>query len=215
MPQGHVYILGSTTGTLYIGVTSRFNQRLLEHKIRHQVQFRHEIQLPSPPPPRNLRGHPPGDLPRKTAQRLDPSQENSPDHPTQPHLQRPGRTAGLAHPPPLRKRRRPTLNSNSALAVTQSARGPLNVSSPVSVSAVTQSARAPLNAPSPVSVFAVILSEAKDPEELRQPRPPEPFSHTSNVNLNQSQLAQSPFQLSILRTSAPIQKYKRLSQAPA
>jgi hypothetical protein len=32
MPEGHVYILGSTTGTLYIGVTSKFDQRLFEHK---------------------------------------------------------------------------------------------------------------------------------------------------------------------------------------
>ena len=32
MPEGHVYILGSTTGTLYTGVTSGFDQRLFEHK---------------------------------------------------------------------------------------------------------------------------------------------------------------------------------------
>jgi putative endonuclease len=32
MPEGHVYILGSTTGTLYTGVTSKFDQRLFEHK---------------------------------------------------------------------------------------------------------------------------------------------------------------------------------------
>ncbi|MBB5337790.1 GIY-YIG nuclease family protein [Tunturiibacter gelidoferens] len=32
MPEGHVYILGSRTGTLYTGVTSRFDQRLFEHK---------------------------------------------------------------------------------------------------------------------------------------------------------------------------------------
>ncbi len=32
MPQGHVYILGSTTGTLYTGITSKFDRRLLEHK---------------------------------------------------------------------------------------------------------------------------------------------------------------------------------------
>jgi putative endonuclease len=32
MPEGHVYILGSTTGTLYTGITSKFDQRLFEHK---------------------------------------------------------------------------------------------------------------------------------------------------------------------------------------
>ncbi len=32
MPEGHVYILGSTTGTLYTGVTSNFDQRLLQHR---------------------------------------------------------------------------------------------------------------------------------------------------------------------------------------
>jgi putative endonuclease len=32
MPHDHVYILGSTTGTLYTGVTSNFNQRLFEHR---------------------------------------------------------------------------------------------------------------------------------------------------------------------------------------
>ena len=32
MPEGHVYILGSTTGTLYTGVSSKFDQRLFEHK---------------------------------------------------------------------------------------------------------------------------------------------------------------------------------------
>jgi putative endonuclease len=32
MPAGHTYIMGSTTGTLYIGVTSNFNTRILQHK---------------------------------------------------------------------------------------------------------------------------------------------------------------------------------------
>jgi putative endonuclease len=32
MPEGHVYILGSTSGTLYTGVTSKFDQRLFEHR---------------------------------------------------------------------------------------------------------------------------------------------------------------------------------------
>ena len=32
MPEGHVYILGSTTGTLYTGVTGKFDRRLFEHK---------------------------------------------------------------------------------------------------------------------------------------------------------------------------------------
>lgn len=32
MPQGFVYILGSGTGTLYIGVTSDLSKRVLEHK---------------------------------------------------------------------------------------------------------------------------------------------------------------------------------------
>jgi putative endonuclease len=32
MPEGRVYILGSTTGTLYTGVTSDFDRRFLEHK---------------------------------------------------------------------------------------------------------------------------------------------------------------------------------------
>jgi putative endonuclease len=32
MPEGRVYILGSTTGTLYIGVTSDFDRRFFEHK---------------------------------------------------------------------------------------------------------------------------------------------------------------------------------------
>jgi putative endonuclease len=32
MPEGHVYILGSTTGTLYTGVTSKFDKRLFEDK---------------------------------------------------------------------------------------------------------------------------------------------------------------------------------------
>jgi putative endonuclease len=32
MPEGHVYILGSTTGTLYTGGTSKFDQRLFERR---------------------------------------------------------------------------------------------------------------------------------------------------------------------------------------
>jgi putative endonuclease len=32
MPEGHVYILGSRTGTLYTGVTSSFDQRLFQHR---------------------------------------------------------------------------------------------------------------------------------------------------------------------------------------
>ena len=36
MPEGHVYILGSDTGTLYTGVTSNFDQRLFEH--RHGIK---------------------------------------------------------------------------------------------------------------------------------------------------------------------------------
>jgi putative endonuclease len=32
MPEGHVYILGSTTGTIYTGVTSQFDRRIFEHK---------------------------------------------------------------------------------------------------------------------------------------------------------------------------------------
>jgi putative endonuclease len=39
MPEGHVYILGSTTGTLYIGVTSKFDQRLFEHKTALKSNF--------------------------------------------------------------------------------------------------------------------------------------------------------------------------------
>jgi putative endonuclease len=32
MPAGYTYILGSTTGTLYIGVTSKFSLRVWQHK---------------------------------------------------------------------------------------------------------------------------------------------------------------------------------------
>ena len=32
MPTGHTYIMGSTSGTLYIGVTSEFDTRILQHK---------------------------------------------------------------------------------------------------------------------------------------------------------------------------------------
>jgi putative endonuclease len=32
MPEGHVYILGSTTGTLYTGVTSDFDLRIFQHR---------------------------------------------------------------------------------------------------------------------------------------------------------------------------------------
>jgi putative endonuclease len=32
MPQGFVYILGSDSGTLYIGVTSQLGRRILQHK---------------------------------------------------------------------------------------------------------------------------------------------------------------------------------------
>jgi putative endonuclease len=32
MPQGFVYILGSDTGTLYIGVTNSLGKRVLQHK---------------------------------------------------------------------------------------------------------------------------------------------------------------------------------------
>ena len=44
MPEGHVYILGSATGTLYAGVTSKFNQRLFEHKngIKSAFASRHK-----------------------------------------------------------------------------------------------------------------------------------------------------------------------------
>ncbi len=39
MPQGFVYILGSDTGTLYIGVTSDLSCRILEHKRGEGSQF--------------------------------------------------------------------------------------------------------------------------------------------------------------------------------
>jgi putative endonuclease len=32
MPAGYTYILGSNSGTLYIGVTSEFNTRIRQHK---------------------------------------------------------------------------------------------------------------------------------------------------------------------------------------
>jgi putative endonuclease len=32
MPAGYTYIMGSTTGTLYIGVTSAFDTRIRQHK---------------------------------------------------------------------------------------------------------------------------------------------------------------------------------------
>jgi putative endonuclease len=32
MPGGYIYILGSDTGTLYIGVTSNLYQRVMQHK---------------------------------------------------------------------------------------------------------------------------------------------------------------------------------------
>jgi putative endonuclease len=32
MPAGHTYIMGSASGTLYIGVTSDFDKRILQHK---------------------------------------------------------------------------------------------------------------------------------------------------------------------------------------
>jgi len=44
MPEGHVYILGSTTGTLYTGVTSKFDQRLLEHKNGIKSGFAHKYR---------------------------------------------------------------------------------------------------------------------------------------------------------------------------
>ena len=39
MPRGYVYILGSKTGTLYIGVTSRLGSRILEHKSGEGSEF--------------------------------------------------------------------------------------------------------------------------------------------------------------------------------
>jgi putative endonuclease len=38
MPEGHVYILGSTTGTLYTGVTSKFDS-LFEYKTGINSEF--------------------------------------------------------------------------------------------------------------------------------------------------------------------------------
>ncbi len=32
MPAGYTYIMGSNTGTLYIGVTSEFDTRIRQHK---------------------------------------------------------------------------------------------------------------------------------------------------------------------------------------
>jgi putative endonuclease len=32
MPTGHTYIMGSPSGTLYIGVTSNFDTRILQHR---------------------------------------------------------------------------------------------------------------------------------------------------------------------------------------
>ena len=39
MPQGFVYIVGSNTGTLYIGVTSKLGERILQHKSGEGSQF--------------------------------------------------------------------------------------------------------------------------------------------------------------------------------
>ncbi len=39
MPQGFVYIVGSKTGTLYIGVTSKLGERILQHKSGGGSQF--------------------------------------------------------------------------------------------------------------------------------------------------------------------------------
>jgi len=33
MPPGHIYILGSNSGTLYIGVTSELHLRICQHKL--------------------------------------------------------------------------------------------------------------------------------------------------------------------------------------
>jgi len=32
MPAGHTYIMGNATGTLYVGVTSEFEIRIMQHK---------------------------------------------------------------------------------------------------------------------------------------------------------------------------------------
>jgi putative endonuclease len=39
MPQGFVYILGSDSGTLYIGVTSQLGKRILQHKSGRRSMF--------------------------------------------------------------------------------------------------------------------------------------------------------------------------------
>jgi putative endonuclease len=44
MPEGHVYILGSTTGTLYTGVTSKFDQRIFEHRSNIKFTFASKYQ---------------------------------------------------------------------------------------------------------------------------------------------------------------------------
>jgi putative endonuclease len=44
MPEGHVYILSSTTGTLYTGVTSKFDQRLFEHRNNIKSNFASKYQ---------------------------------------------------------------------------------------------------------------------------------------------------------------------------
>jgi putative endonuclease len=42
MNPGHVYILGSTTGTLYIGVTSELYLRVAQHRAGTLSGFAHE-----------------------------------------------------------------------------------------------------------------------------------------------------------------------------
>jgi predicted GIY-YIG superfamily endonuclease len=94
MKPGYTYIMGSHTGTLYIGVTSDIYIRVQQHKngtfegfskkygcTRLLYYESHEDK--------------PIHLPREATKRLAPRKEIKPDPHPKPRLQRPGRNLGL------------------------------------------------------------------------------------------------------------------------
>ncbi len=116
MPEGHVYILGSTTGTLYTGVTSKFDQRLFEHKNGIKSAFATNYKCNRP-----LRRYPLRNRPRERIKGLDAREEAHPDLQNKPRVQRPRRATRLADTSPATKHGRPEIRSlslsSNALAI--------------------------------------------------------------------------------------------------
>jgi len=88
MNSGHTYIIGSNTGTLYIGVTSELHHRICQHKLGLREGFAKDPWMPSATAgrafPDDYRSYREGEA----TEGLDAREKAQPDPQVEPGLQR-------------------------------------------------------------------------------------------------------------------------------